>query len=110
LKAIPLGKSTPGDKVVVDHIDRDGLNNRRINLRRCTQAENSRNRKGSSLSRHGLKGVRLRTWDPAIAPYYAEIVYDGKRHHLGSYMTAEDAHRAYVEAAKRLHGEFARAE
>jgi hypothetical protein len=98
-----------GDGKTVDHADRDGLNNRRSNLRVCTQAENLRNRAGSSLSRTGFKGVRISRATAYGKRYYAEIKANGQKHHLGSFETVEQAHAAYVAAAHRLHGEFARA-
>jgi HNH endonuclease len=92
----------------VDHINLDKTDNRWVNLRLATRAENMRNKGPHKNNAFGLKGVRI---DPRkkTNPYYAKIKCDGVEHYLGSFATAEEAHAAYVEAARRLHGEFARA-
>jgi hypothetical protein len=79
----------------------DGLNNRRENLRPATGPENACN-KGSKANATGFKGVCL-----SYGLYVARIAKNGKRHRLGNYNTALEAARAYNEAAKELHGEFA---
>lgn len=90
----------------VDHINRDGLDNRAANLRPATAQENARNRKIRKDSRIGLKGVRF---DPAcgVNPYGARIKTGGRRIGLGRFKTAKEAHVAYAEAARREFGEFA---
>jgi hypothetical protein len=88
----------------IDHIDGNGLNNTRANLRRATHAENSRNRRISRNNKSGFKGV----W-PKGKKWGALIEVNGRKHHLGTYPTPEEAHAAYCEAASRLHGQFARA-
>jgi hypothetical protein len=90
--------------VIVDHINGNGLDNRRVNLRLCTASQNATNRRGCFGS-SGLKGARF---VPAMSRWCASIRAGGKRIHLGYFSTAEDAHAAYCEAAIRLHGEFAR--
>jgi len=89
----------------VDHINGNGLDNRRINLRTCTKSQNQCNRKVSALSITGLKGVSLYKRD---ATWHARISHNGKRLCLGYYKTPEEAHAAYCEASARLHGEFGR--
>lgn len=91
----------------VDHINCDTLDNRRTNLRECTHAENMRNRRLSVKSTTGYKGVSLDRNRPD-KPYAAHIKVNKKTVHLGRFTTAEQAHEAYVAAAKDLHGEFAR--
>lgn len=102
-----LVTNCPSD-MVVDHINGDGLDNRRANLRVCTQAENVRNRRIHSNNRSGFKGVYF---DPSstIRSWRAKISINGKRIRLGRYASAEEAHKAYKAAAKQYHGEFARA-
>ena len=86
---------------VTDHINGNGLDNRRCNLRICSQAENARNRRKSKKTPL-FKGIqRLRS------EWRAQIGHDGKTHHLGRFKTAEEAARAYDAAARILHGEFA---
>lgn len=90
------------DGLQVDHRNHDGLDNRRANLRLCTNAQNQANRKAQSAS--GFKGV-IRT--PSTGKYRAHICPAGKFIHLGTFPTAEEAARAYDEKAKELYGEFA---
>jgi AP2 domain. len=86
----------------VDHIDGDGLNNQRSNLRVCTRGDNSRNRKKSNQNNYQYKGVF-----PIGRKWRAVISVNGKTTHLGMFDNAEDAARAYDIKAKELYGEFA---
>lgn len=97
----------PPKGMKVDHINGDILDNRRCNLRICTNAENIRNSRRYSCNRLGIKGVsKERT-----GKFRAQIRNnEGKHLHLGTFETADAAHQAYVEAAKKYHGEFARFE
>jgi hypothetical protein len=93
----------------VDHIDGDGLNNVRANLRTCTRAQNARNRKTNINAPTPFKGVEPEPRKPNLRrPWGARITHNGKRIRLGMYATSEEAARAYDAAAKELHGEFAR--
>lgn len=87
----------------VDHINRDKLDNRRVNLRLCTHAENHRNRGPRKNTSSGLKGVsRFRNG------WAAEITVDRRVVKLGSnFKTKEEAYAVYCSAARELHGEFA---
>lgn len=87
----------------VDHIDGDGLNNRRGNLRACSTRQNIRNKRPKKNAAVPFKGVFATSNGKFIARCKAV-----KLHNLGSYSTPEEAARAYDEAAIRLHGEFAR--
>jgi hypothetical protein len=90
--------------MVVDHRNGRTLDNRRSNLRVCSRAENSRNRARNRNNKLGLKGV---TQSPC-GGYIAHIRVNGKGQYLGYFPSPESAHHAYCEAARRLHGEFAR--
>jgi hypothetical protein len=95
-----------GYETKVDHRDGDGLNNRRSNIRACTNAENIRNRpKDSVPTSSRYKGV---TWSKPNQRWFASICFEGQQIHLGSFRVEEDAARAYNEAATRLFGDFAR--
>lgn len=87
----------------VDHKDRDTTNDRLDNLRLATRSQNSANRR-CRPSASGYKGVK-RT--QRSNRWHARIRVNGKLLHLGQFDSAEEAHAAYVEAAKRHFGEFA---
>lgn len=105
---VPLnpGRRGPARGFEVDHRDGNGLNNQRSNLRRATTVQNMRNSRVQNRSRTGFKGV----W-PTRAGRFASVIQVKKtrRVYLGTFTTARAAHRAYVSAAKKLFGEFARA-
>jgi len=88
----------------VDHIDGDGLNNTRANLRVCSHGENSANRGKPSNNTSGLKGV---DFHKASGKWRAQIAVNGTSKHLGLFTDKEAAYAAYCEAATQYHGEFA---
>lgn len=90
-----------------DHINRSTLDNRRENLRLATNAQNQANKKVSSFSQSGLKGISYRK---NRGHWRACIRVNGKEIYLGSFPTKEIAHEAYCQAAVKYHGEFARFE
>jgi hypothetical protein len=92
--------------VVVDHRDGDPSNNRWGNLRRSTQSQNCANRRRHKNNACGFTGV---TRLPS-GRWRAIIGKDGRRYDLAIFATAEATHAAYVAAARKLFGEFARAE
>ena len=91
----------------VDHMDTDGLNNRRGNLRLATRHQNGQNSRLSRRNTSGFKGV---SWDRQRNKWRAKIKFGDKQSHLGLFDSAEGAHAAYCEASARLHGEFGRTE
>lgn len=98
-----------GPKDLVDHINGNGLDNRSINLRVCTQAENSRNackRKDATTSK--FIGVTEIKTSRNGKPYMVRVKCDGVSNYIGCYSTEIEAAIAYNEAAKNLHKEFAR--
>lgn len=90
---------------LVDHVNGDGLDNRRANLRPATKVENSRNRRLQSNNRSGFRGV---SWITAKRRWRASICVQGRRIYLGHYTTPEAAAAAYDAAAREHFGEFAR--
>ena len=88
----------------VDHIDHNGLNNQKYNLRNCTNAENKWN--SSIRQNKKYKGIRKRI-ENRSNPFEAYITFNGRFIHLGHFKTEEDAARAYNNAAKEYFGEFA---
>lgn len=101
---------SPGEGYSVDHIDGNGLNNRRFNLRLCNQTQNLGNSKIPITNRTGYKGVYSteNSQKPRTYPFMSKIQFKKKHIHIGYYMTAEEAARAYDKKAKELFGEFAR--
>lgn len=87
-----------------DHLDGDGLNNRRANLREATSNQNMHNRRLNKDNLSGFKGV---SWHKRDGFWQAGIRADGRSKNLGYYATAEEAARAYDAAARELHGDFA---
>lgn len=98
-----LGVSNP--RIQVDHINNDGLDCRRSNLRKCSNAENQMNRRPTSSS--GFKGVS-RFYRNKKNPWMASIMVDKVQIHLGYFKTKVLAAKAYDRAAIRLFGEFAK--
>jgi len=94
----PIGMET-------DHINKDGLDNRRCNLRICTHAENQHNQNPQSRNRYShFKGI---TWDKLNNKWTAKIKADGRVIYLGRYQSERDAAEAYDKAAKQYHTSFA---
>lgn len=91
----------PPAHLVVDHIDGNGSNNRRSNLRICTRAENQANLRPSSRASTGIVGA----YRHPSGQYYSRICIDGKRIPLGYFNTAEEAGEAY-RARRNIGSEF----
>lgn len=89
----------------VDHINGNGLDNRRANIRSCTIAQNQWNTGTRKDNSSGHKGVHL---DRSSGKFMALIRVNGKRMYLGLFGEIEKAVRAYEEASTKLHGNFAR--
>jgi len=92
-------------KKQVDHINGDGTDNRIVNLRLANYSENAINRGLRRDNTSGHKGV---SWSKKSQRWLAHIGYRKYVFHLGLFDTLEDAKAARDEAAKRLHGKFAR--
>ena len=88
----------------IDHVNGNGLDNRKCNLRMCERHENALNRKKNINNLSGFKGV---SWFKPSQKWRAQIQYKKIVYHLGSYEKRIDAARAYNEAAIKYHGEFA---
>lgn len=88
----------------VDHEDGDGLNNRRSNLRPCSQLHNMANMRMSRLNSSGRKGV---SWDKQHKRWRATISVGSRAKFLGLFADLDEAARAYDAAAIELWGDFA---
>jgi len=94
------------DDMFVDHINRNSLDNRKANLRPATPSQNVRNRAKNTNRTYTskYKGV---TWNRCIKPWRAHIHFNHKLISLGSFDDEIRAAKAYDQAARRYHGEFA---
>ena len=91
--------------MATDHINGDGLDNRKQNLRICTHAENLRNRRLGKNNTSGYKGV---SWHKLHKLWYAHISHNKKLMSLGYFKDKEEAAKAYDRKAIELFGEFAK--
>jgi hypothetical protein len=84
----------------VDHINGIPTDNRIVNLRAVSQSANMQNmRRATSASSTGLLGVAT----TRRSNFVAQIRAGGKRIHIGTFDTAEQAHAAYIAVKRRLH-------
>lgn len=90
---------------LTDHINGNGIDNRRSNLREATDTQNLHNQGLSKNNRSGYKGVH---WRKTTRRWKAVIGVNGTQRILGEFHTREEAGRAYDDAARELYGEFAR--
>ncbi len=93
----------PKNNMVVDHINGDSLDNRKNNLRICSQAQNTFNNSVQRRKTDGLKGVYKNG-----ERYVARLHIDGFTKYLGTFDTIEDALSERKRAEKEYYGEFAR--
>lgn len=88
----------------IDHKDRNPGNNRFDNLRLATHAQNLKNQRKPKNNTSGFKGVKL---DKRNGRWIARITMEYKDVHIGCFATAEEAAKAYDDAALKHFGEFA---
>lgn len=90
---------------LIDHIDGNGLNNQRNNLRFCTHSQNAMNKKSDKNTTSKYKGV---CWYKTRSVWVGQIGINGKSTCLGYFTDEIEAAKAYDREAKILFGEFAR--
>ncbi|HCI29573.1 MAG TPA: hypothetical protein DE117_05295 [Fervidobacterium sp.] len=89
--------------LLVDHIDRNTLNNTKSNLRMCTRSQNAMNSKVGRDNSSGYKGV---SWKKDKQKWKAYLNINGKQVHLGYYDNIEDAVLSRINGARLIFGEF----
>ena len=94
----------PPSNMCVDHINRNKLDNQRKNIRLCTCSQNGVNRALRESNTTGYIGV---TWHKVAKKFQARIRLNGRKTHLGLFVSSEDAAKAYDEAAIKEFGDFA---
>jgi hypothetical protein len=96
----------PPENLLVDHRNNDGLDNRRENLRLATPSQNSCNsRRDKSNTYSRFRGV---SFSKRKQKWFAAIRANGRKLWLGYFNNELDAAKAYDNAARRYHKEFAR--
>lgn len=90
--------------LATDHINHNGLDNRKANLRTSNQSQNGGNRRPNRNTTSKYKGV---CWCNKTKKWPATIKISKKLHHLGYYTNEDDAADAYDVAAEKYYGEFA---
>ena len=92
------------NKLVVDHINGDTLDNRKCNLRICTNQQNTMN---SMIGKNNTSGITGVYWDKSRSKWEVEIMLNRKKIHLGRYGNKEDAIKARKLGEEKYFGEYA---
>lgn len=90
---------------MVDHRNRSRDDNRWENLRPASRSQNNANSRVRVYNKLGIKGVKATPY----GRFMANIKFDKKQRYLGTFDTAEEAHAAYMAAARQRHGDYASA-
>ncbi|MDD5061650.1 MAG: HNH endonuclease [Candidatus Marinimicrobia bacterium] len=93
----------PKEGFVIDHINRNRLDNRRCNLRYVTHSQSQMNRSKQKNNTSGFRGVY---WNKHAKKWVSIIGIKGKLIHLGYYINIEEAAKAYKNKAMELFGEY----
>ena len=104
-KKIPMHRiiMNPSDNMQIDHINGNGLDNRKENLRVCNRYQNGGN---SRLSKSNISGIKGVSWNKKNKKWVAQICINSKQGNLGSFINKFEAKEAYEKAAKEYHKEF----
>lgn len=93
--------------MVVDHKNNNRLDNRRDNLRICTQQQNTLNSPIRKSNKSGYKDI---WWDKSREKWFVQIMCKGKKHTVGRFANIKEAIQARNSRIIELHGDFARTE
>lgn len=89
----------------IDHRNGDKLDNRIANLREATTSQNHANQPARRSSRSGFRGVHFSQREQR---WVAKITCNGRKRHIGQFISKADAIAAYARVSKEVFGEFAR--
>lgn len=91
-------------KIRTDHIDGNGLNNQRHNLRPATPTQNGANMRSRKNSASKYVGV---SWKKGLNKWQAEVKHGKERYYAGVFHNEEEAAKARDIVAKKIYGEYA---
>ncbi len=103
IKTMRIHRMLMPDSIQIDHINHNGLDNRRCNLRACNNRENNCNKNFQMNSKSGYTGIR---YNEKVGSYYVRIMVHKKEISLGHYKTLEEALEARKQGEIRYFGDF----
>jgi hypothetical protein len=110
-KMIPMSNTimNPPEGMIVDHIDHNGLNNQKSNLRTCTYSQNCVHaiHKKTKTGYRGVYEDKRYFLRNSIRKYRIELTVNMKRKSFGTFTDPKEAARVYNELTKKYNGEFA---
>ena len=92
-----------GQDLFIDHVNNDPSDNRLVNLRVATMAQNNMNQRKIKKKTSSLKGV---FWSNKDMAWRSRLIHEGRLYDLGLFYDEQLAHQSYCELAKELRGEF----
>ena len=92
---------------IVDHINGNTLDCRKINMRITDRTGNARN---SRIGKNNISGYKGVSWAKNARKWRVRIMFENKYKHIGYFETKEEAYSSYCESSKKYHGEFGRVE
>ena len=106
-KTVHMSKTVLGCTGMVDHINGNTLDNRRSNLRECTNQQNSFNKRKTTKQNGAATQFKGVCWHKRLKKWQANICVNYRKVHIGYFDSPEEAATAYDAAAKRFFGQFA---